>query len=448
MLSSGAWQTLREYLLGYGLHTKPGRCCHGGHSRLDTLKQYGKGGYAGTDANLLHTYSFTYIPDYNSMNHVRLYRADNGWGGSVDYQWQWYEFGGADCSGCSTMPDHFRVLREFRYDGQGLTARIDHEYATPRANMVDNNRRYEFLGHAFHRSIVYTSNTHLGISDRVEQRIESWYHQRDTSGGVDPRRGRTYQEDVRNSAGTALMQRHLITWVTTAQSNTNWVYKGDDIVRTYDGDGNDNDAYDRTHYVYEASYGNLIRSEQYNAAGVLLRYTTIDYDLSSTLVPKHIVNRPKLTKVFADGGCRSEQRLVYDAWGRVTQTEQPLTICDETNSANLIVGHRAYDANYDVVVREWTDGTSHDVRTIYDTSFHLFPVRRYNNAATQLDERVRYYGVLYDYNGDGNANNDGVLTLADSRAYGGRSRSSAPPTASVPVRAMTALGAPSIAGNG
>ena len=173
--------------------------------------------------------------------------------------------------------------------------------------------------------------------------------------------------------------------------------KDSESVYVFDGDGDDDTRARHTRYVYEAAFGNVIRVEARDADDKkTLRTTETEYNQEEALLQRYIGDRPSREWVSdARGRCIAETRYGYDANGNLIRSEQPTTRCGEHDAANLIVSRMEYDAVSNVT-RVWTEGTSNDIRTEFDSVFKLFPTRRYNANDNTLDETGKYYGV----NGD------------------------------------------------
>ena len=201
------------------------------------------------------------------------------------------------------------------------------------------------------------------------------------------------------------MQQQEINWgYIELRSGSHWVRQESQSVYTFDGDGDDNARARHTHYFYESTFGNLVRVEERDAEDKkVLRRTLTTYNDDPALVLRHIGSRPSREWVEDERGrCIAETRYDYDGNGNLIKSERPITRCGETDAAKLVVSRLEYDAVGNVT-RAWTEGTSHDIHTEFDSVFHLFPTRRYNANDNSLDETGRYFGV----NGD------------DSRADGG-----------------------------
>lgn len=231
--SNGTWQSLREYEMEYaitgGQDTPPaGMNAH--HSLLTKISHKGKGG-SGTLSETTFTYD-----GIHSM--ARLQRADNGLGGSVTYSYSPEAIG--DCASCgdiywATQPPGRRPVTQIvADDGNGVHVQTEYEYSGVKGQVVSNS--FEYLGHGWSRSKTSVKDIGLGNANfRPEQRVERWYHQRNGS-EIDPRRGRMYQEEIRDGTTNALMQRTAIQWVHTWQNGTNWVYAASSYSFTYDND--------------------------------------------------------------------------------------------------------------------------------------------------------------------------------------------------------------------
>ena len=331
-------------------------------------------------------------------------------GGSVSFSYGMEEI--EDCHNCSSFSEHpmRRVVTEAVWrDGTGGAARSVYAYSGIKGHMRDG--MFEYLGHAWSQRWRYTRDSDLNITNhRLEQVVESWYHQRleDDDRRIDARRGRRKQRDIYAPEGD-LLQREDISWgAAELRRDIRWVRKDGETVYTFDGEGDDEEDEStrvrHTRYFYESRYGNLIRVEERDAADKkVLRKTETEYSDDLTLIDRHIGGRPSRQWVSDERGrCIAENRYAYDANGNLIKSEQPLTHCGESDAAKLVVSRLEYDAVGNVT-RAWTEGTSHDIRTEFDDTFMLFPTRRYNANDDTLDETGRYYGV----NGD------------DSRGEGG-----------------------------
>jgi RHS repeat-associated protein len=395
------WYTLRQYQLNYSQSQL--------HSLLSSIQQHGKHG-----SQLLHTYSFGYQGGHNN---VRLQTANNGQGGSTTYQYglAWIH----DCLNCGSIPWRTGiplrrpVSRQYLYDGNGATT-VDRQHAYADAKGQVTNQGFEYLGFSAHSQLLYTQSS-VPELNRAEQRVETWYHQR-TGNNIDPRRGRSYQQNIRAGVGDTLMGYSLTNWQSTVQNGTNWVRKATEEQHTHAGDGSpQNKSVDRTSYFYESTYGNMVYMEERNGPdpNQVLRITTTDYTN-----PNGHMRRPSLMRVFHPGDngnnlCVSEKRMSYNGYGEVINTQQPISHCGDTNSANVISTSFLYDG-YGNLVHEWVDGTTHYIVTQYEGFYALFPMRRYNANQPALEERVQFYGV----SSGGLFNND--LSANDGRAFWGQ----------------------------
>ena len=337
---------------------------------------------------------------------MRLTEADNGLGGSVSFAYGMEEI--EECRDCNRVSDHPMrrpVIETVWRDGTGGVARSVYAYSGVKGTV--QHGMFEYLGHAWSQRRLYTLDADLNLPGyRFEQAVASWYHQivEDDLRKIDDRRGRLKQRAV-YSPEEGLMQREEFNWtVHESKNDAPWVRKELESVYVFDGDGDGDTRARHTHYFYEAAFGNVIRVEVRDAEGKeVLRKSETEYSADKSLIDKYIGDRPSRAWISDERGrCIGETRYGYDANGNLIKSEQPTTECGESDAANLIVSRLEYDAVGNVT-RAWTEGTSNDIRTEFDTDFKLFPVRRYNANANTLDETGKYYGI----NGD------------DSRAEGG-----------------------------
>jgi len=391
---ANGWHTQRRYRLYYIQNEL--------HSLLNRIELVGKDGQS-----VLHTYHMTYSGGHNI---VRLKTIDNGWGGSSEYAYGYEEIW--DCHDCygqgwaSGSVPQVRPVSEIKHrDGVGNTTRIAYTYAGVRGHMI--NGSYEYLGHEWNRQDVYTNNSWVNISNRLEQRKETWYHQRLNNTTIDPRRGRAHHQRIFSSSG-AKFQEAVTYWGYTSLNGRYWIHKDREDTYIYDWDGNDRSKVQKTWFFYNSNTGNLIRQEERASNGTtVLRKTLTDYANFSSY---YILDRPSRIRVYnSSGNCAQEIRHSYDGYGRLIRSDQPTRWCGDTNSSYTITTRKSYDA-FGNVTREWVDGTNRDIRTIYDSVLHVFPVRRYNNSHPQLDETVEYYGV------------NGGISAGDSRGYWGATK--------------------------
>jgi len=394
--TNGSWPILGKYVLNYSQNQL--------HSLLTSVNYYGKNG-----TPLLNTYTFGYTGSWNT---VRLNSANNGQGGSAQYIYGWEQI--HDCTNCtqinwrSGLPQRRPVTQITANDGNGGQAVTWYAYSGVAGHVTSGS--FEYLGHAWNARTTATVLDSPSLN-QTEQKVDNWYYQRLNSNTIDPRRGRSYQEYIFGGAG-AHMQYTYRGWGYPAQNGVYWVYQDWEHVYTFDWDGNDNARGKWTHFFYENVYGNPTWVEERSGDGVtVLRKTQTEYNFNTSL---YVVDRPARVRVY-DGAsnCVNEVRHTYDSLMRLTRSETPITGCGETNAANLIQTNRSYDSVGNVT-REWTDGTSQDIRTVYDPNFLLFAVRRYNYSNSSLDETGKYYGV------NGASGVDNGLPVSDAKAYWGR----------------------------
>ncbi|MCL4835903.1 MAG: hypothetical protein KJZ86_25920, partial [Caldilineaceae bacterium] len=424
--SNGVWQSLAEYEMEYAItggQNAPPAGMNAHHSLLTKIIHRGKGG----NGTLSET-TFAY-EGIHSM--ARLKQADNGQGGSVTYSYSPEAIG--DCASCgdiywATQPPGRRPVTQVEAnDGNGGKAITWYAYSGAKGQVVSNS--FEYLGHAWNGQTTATVLDSPSLN-RNERKVERWYYQR-VGSEIDPRRGRMYQEEVRDGTTNALMQRSATQWVYLWQNGSYWVYAGSSYNFTYDNDGNDNPRGSWTHYGYEGSYGNRIWVEERTGDNnTILRKTQTDY-FPANSGATYIVERPARVTIYdGGGGCVSEERFVYDgagdyiappSRGLVTQHQVATDMCKpgvnyiSPTAWDWLVSRYAHDGAGNVT-REWLDdiGLNRDIRTVYDPYYLLFPVRRYNEANPSLDETGRYYGV----NGAGGVGNG--ASLSDANAYWGR----------------------------
>lgn len=220
------WHSIAEYELGYsqGRH----------HSLLSSVTRRGKLGQ-----ETLRSWRFNYR---GSDNAVRLTEADNGLGGSVRYIYGQQAI--TDCHDCSSVtrnPVRRPVTEAVWSDGTGGEARSVYRYHGIKGNVRDG--MFEYLGHAWSQRRRYTRDNALNIpSHRLEQVVESWYHQHveERREEIDPRRGLLWQRKV-HSADGGLMQQQEINWgYIELRSGFHWVRRESESVYIFDGDGDDN----------------------------------------------------------------------------------------------------------------------------------------------------------------------------------------------------------------
>ncbi len=446
--SESAWHPLREYELGYtysaGYYT---------HSWLNTIKHYGFTGTGSRTTSPLNTYTFDYTVGA-IHSEVYMLRADNGWGGKVEYTYGVPSI--TDCyidhnagtgvttTQCAASTWRRQVTGRRVYDGVVATGyswggwvHTSFGYGAGLSRTFENEPM-EFLGYPTAWSITYAKNS-TGTEAKV---TEHWFYRNngytanaDIANNPDPRLGRVDYERVlqpgtsgcativgarcqmaaTDNVYTALTGSGA-SWSATSSytARPRWV-RQDSVVNWADGAAVAQVFSYDTAKQNNTQFGNITKVQERDGSvtGTVLRWTETEYFPNSTSTV-HIVNRPARVRVYdGSNNCKAEMRTTYDGNGGTynavptkglpSRSQQALTGC---SSSTLIsdsdttwnIQYFTYDA-YGNQTRVWTFGNAANgwpdtiIDTTYDSVYRAFPIRRYNNANGAYDETAFYYGV-------------------------------------------------------
>lgn len=451
--TGNTWRQVRRYELTYRYSlSKPcDRSFNCYHSLLESIRE------RGLRNNTFNVQNFTYVRPGNAHGEIHLRSADNGRGGIATYA-----YGQVKLKNCSVVTNYTINEACVTNDAQrrrwsvssivmddGLNNSYKREYGYNYNNQpaiqIERFGAKHYLGHERVRVKHYARN-----SNSVQKQEETWFYQGSIGssagemGKPDPRVGRSYRTSVHRPKGNGCsawqledisgycrMAQTATHWTAWHKSGSSWAVSNDyaarplwvrqeHVIEWVDG------AQDERYFYYETSrqnghqFGNVTKVEE-AGQGVnnRLRATTFDFFPNTS---DHIVNLPARTRVYGSGGdCHAETRMVYGRgqYGQhyrtqpmsamVAKTEQALTGCSNTTSignydGNWSITHYGHDV-YGNVTTEHSLGTnsSHNVmiKTVYDLTYHLFPIRQYNEHRKEFEETAKYWGINLGSWGDG-----------------------------------------------
>jgi RHS repeat-associated protein len=362
--------------------------------RLTGIQVHGK-----TDAQVLPSTVFTYTtyvqdhcqyPTEPKAPEWLLYQADNGYGGTVTYDYAYFfanyqmHVRAGNCPADCLDVHRYRATTRKAQDGRSNYFQREYAYATPAGDNTYGKELY--LGHGIVTETVRQKNS-TTLNDAIS--VHSFYQK--VGNDIDPRQGREHTTVSKTGTDTTLRTASQVWNYDTLPMGTRFVRLERSVITDTGASGITTRYYYETDKQGNQQLGNLTKVEEYGTGANAYRTTENWYSPNLTA---WIVDKVAQTKVYTGtpgASWAAWTQYLYDSATVTTTVPVKGNLTAEKRTADgsvwISTSYR-YDTygNLDQI----TDPNNRQTTAVYDTTYHAY-VTSVTNALSQTTT------YAYDY---------------------------------------------------